>query len=202
MPTPLQPIAPNLWLMEYPLKTLGADLHRNVTLLRLASGKLVIHSTGPFSAEDIAAIETLGEPAWIIDTLLRHDTFAAEGRQAFPRAAYLAPAGFSSNLAFPTGSLIPPPAEWADEIAALAIEGAPSFGEIVVLHRPSRTLIVADLVFHFPSPPNLWTKILLKLASVGGQSAPGITKPFRWRSLTKPPTRARSAGFSNGTSTA
>jgi hypothetical protein len=56
------PLAENLWLLAYPLKMLGADLRRNVTLIRLRSGKVSIHSTAPFSPEDVAAIRVLGEP--------------------------------------------------------------------------------------------------------------------------------------------
>lgn len=179
MATPLQPIAPNLWLLEYPLKMLGVDLHRNVAVIRLASGKLIIHSTAPFSPEDVAAITALGEPAWIIDTLLRHDTFALEGRKAFPSAAYLAPEGFAAKDSCRTEPLIPPPSEWSGEVDVLAIEGAPAFGEVVVLHRPSRTLIVADLVFNFPGEQRVFKKLLLKLAAVGGRHDPGITLPFK-----------------------
>src|SRR4051812_13144867 len=89
------PLAKNLWLLAYPLKMLGADLRRNVTLIRLHSGKLVIHSTAPFTPEDVAAIRALGEPGWLLDGILRHDTFAKEGRAAFPDIPYLAPEGFS-----------------------------------------------------------------------------------------------------------
>ena len=85
--TPL-PLAENLWLLAYPLKMLGADLRRNVTLIRLRSGKVVIHSSAPFSAEDVAAIRALGEPGWLLDGILRHDTFAQEGRAAFPGIPY------------------------------------------------------------------------------------------------------------------
>lgn len=177
--TPLQTLAPNLWLLSYPLKMLGVDLHRNVTVIRLASGKLIIHSTAPFTAEDVAAIEGLGEPGWLVETLLRHDTFAREGRAAFPNVPYLAPEGFSTDLEFSTGSLIPEPEEWKGEVAVLAIDGAPEFGEIVMLHRPSRTLIVADLIFHFSHPEGFWKKTLLTLATVGGEYEPGVTKPFK-----------------------
>lgn len=177
--TPLQAIAPDLWLLSYPLKMLGVDLHRNVTVIRLASGQLIIHSTAPFSEEDVAAIKGLGEPGWIVDTLLRHDTFAHEGRAAFPNIPYLAPEGFSAALDFSTASLIPEPEEWKGEVSLLAIDGAPEFGEVVALHRPSRTLIVADLIFHFSHPEGFWQKALLTLATVGGEYDPGVTKPFK-----------------------
>ncbi len=179
MATPLQSLAPNLWLLSYPLKTLGVDLHRNVTIIRLASGQLIIHSTAPFSAEDVAAITALGEPAWLLDTLLRHDTFAEEGREAFPNANYLAPEGFSDDLPFSTANLLPPPGEWEDEIAVASVDGAPDFSEIVILHRGSRTLIVADLVVNFPGEHSFWEKLFFRFATVGGKFTPGITFPFK-----------------------
>lgn len=177
--TPRLNLAPNLWLMSYPLKTLGVDLQRNVTIIRLAFGKLIIHSTAPFSAADVDEIKTLGEPAWLIDTLLRHDTYAEEGRHAFPEATYLAPPGFSINLPFQTHALLTPPDEWQEDVAVLPIEGAPEFGEIVFLHRPSRTLIVADLVVNFPGEHGLWTNLLLHFAAAGHRYDPGMTVPFK-----------------------
>jgi hypothetical protein len=175
----LKNLAPDLWLLTYPLKTLGVDLQRNVTVIRLASGRLIIHSTAPFSAADVAAVHALGEPAWLIDTLLRHDTFAAEGRRAFPSATYFAPPGFSINLPFQTDALVFAPPEWAEEVSIASIDGAPEFSEIAMLHRPSRTLIVADLIFNFPGRHGLWTDLLLRMASVGGRHDPGVTVPFK-----------------------
>ena len=165
--------------MSFPLKALGVDMQRNVTILRLASGKLIIHSTAPFSEEDVLAIRELGSPAWLVDVLLRHDTFSKEGSEAFPAAQYLAPGGFEAMGDIFTHPLIPPPPEWEKEIAVEAIEGAPAFGEIVMLHRPSRTLIVGDLLFNFSPEGNLWKRLLLALGSVGCQHHPGISRPFK-----------------------
>lgn len=179
IPVPLQSIDTNLWLMDYPLKTLGVNMHRVVTIMRLASGKLIIHSTAPFSPVEVDVIRELGQPEWLVDVLLRHDTFAVEGHEAFPGISYLAPEGFSKDLPFPTGSLLSPPAEWNGEVEVAAIEGAPSFGEIVMLHQPSRTLIVGDLIVNFSGERGWWAKLLAKAASVGGKYEPGFTKPFK-----------------------
>ena len=179
LPVPLQGIDTNLWLMDYELKMLGINLHRVVTIIRLASGKLIIHSTAPFSMTEVDEIRELGTPEWLVDVLLRHDTFAAEGRAAFPDASYLAPEGFSRNLPFPTGSLLSPPAEWAEEVEVAAIEGVPAFGEIVMFHRPSRTLIVGDLIVNFSDVQGWWAKLFSKAASVGRNYQPGVTKPFK-----------------------
>lgn len=177
--TPLHPIAPGVWVLAYPLKVMGVDLRRNVTILRLTSGKLVIHSTAPFTPEDVAAITALGEPGWLVDTLLRHDTFARDGRAAFPDLPYLAPEGFSRELDFPTGSLLPAPEEWAGELEVIRVAGAPLMEEHVFFHPASRTLIVADLIFSFTGDQSLWAELLLKAVSVGGRHSLAMTRLFK-----------------------
>lgn len=173
-----QPLAENLWLLAYPLKMLGADLRRNVTLIRLQSGKLVIHSTAPFSPEDVAAIRNLGEPGWLLDGILRHDTFAEEGRLAFMGIPYLAPEGFSELIGFATTPIVPTPVEWDGELLALEIQGSPEARDTALFHIPSRTLILTELVFNFGDDEPIWTELLLH-AAVGGEHHPGMSRPVK-----------------------
>ncbi len=182
------PLADNLWFLPYPLRLLGADLRRNVTVMRLASGDLVIHSTGPFTPEDVAAINALGRPRWLLDTMLRHETFAKNGREAFPEAVYLAPEGFSEAAGFPTQPLISQP-EWSGEIEVLRLDGVPSMEEHVVLHRPTRTLIVADLIFNFGAEASAWTHLLM-CAAVGTKHDPGMARSIRWTAKDRAALRA------------
>jgi len=173
-----QPLAENLWLLPYPLKMLGADLRRNVTLARLRTGKLIIHSTAPFTPEDVAAIRALGEPGWLLDGVLRHDTFAREGRAAFPGIPYLAPEGFSKAVGFPTTPIVPAPVEWAGELLALEVHGMPAARETALLHIPSRTLILTELIFNFGDNQPVWTELLLRVA-IGSHHHPGMSRPFK-----------------------
>ena len=152
----MQFIAENLWIKRFPLNLMGGRQGRVVTIIRLTSGQLIIHSTGPFTRADVTEIETLGDPGWMTDTMLRHDTFAKQGRAAFPNIPYLVPEGFA-ELAHVNGKLLlPPPPAWASEVEVLLIDGMPNAKEHVFLHKPSRTLIVADLVFNF-GPSTGWT---------------------------------------------
>lgn len=173
-----QELAENLWLLPFPLKMMGADMRRNVTIVRLHSGRLLIHSTAPFSPEDVAAIRALGEPGWLLDGVLRHDTFAKEGRAAFPGIPYLAPQGFSEIVGFPTSPIVPPPAEWDGELLALEIQGAPKARDTALLHTPSRTLILTELIFNFGDDEPVWTELLLRVA-VGGEHHPGMARPYK-----------------------
>jgi hypothetical protein len=133
----MQKVADNLWIKSYPLSVLGGKQGRVVTIIRLASGELIIHSTGPFSPEDVTEIESLGRPGWMVDTMLRHDTFAKHGRVAFPTISYLAPEGFAETAHVDSRPLLPAPAAWSPEIRVLLIEGMPLVKEHVFLHIPN-----------------------------------------------------------------
>jgi hypothetical protein len=126
----------------------GIDFKRNVTLLRLGDGRLIVHSTARFSDQDVAAIRRFGQPAWLLEATLIHDTFAKEGHKAFPDLPYLAPEGFATASGILTQPLCPPPPDWAGETDVFRIDGVRS-NEHALFHRRSGTLIVADLFFHF-----------------------------------------------------
>src|SRR5205823_14952907 len=90
-------------VMSFPWRAFGIDFQRNVSLLRLRDGRVAIHSSALFTAEDVTAIRRFGEPAWLVDATLMHDTFANDGRAAFPdlptshQTVSRARAGFRSN---------------------------------------------------------------------------------------------------------
>ena len=150
-----QSVADNVWQLQYPLRLLGMQIGRNVTVIRLRDGRLVVHSTAPFVPEDVAAINALGEPGWLIDATLFHDSFARESSGAFSGVPYLAPRGFAEVSGVATTALDHPPAAWAGELDVLRLDGVKA-NEHVVFHRASRTLIVCDLLFNFANAPG-WT---------------------------------------------
>jgi hypothetical protein len=148
-------------LMSFPWRTLGIDFRRNVTLLRLNDQRVVIHSTAPFTGEDIAAIRRFGEPAWLVEATLMHDTFAKGGRAAFRDLPYLAPDGFTKVSGISTESLHPPPSDWKGEIDVSRIDGM-RMNEHALFHRCSRTLVVADLFFSLPAETRGWPKFFAR----------------------------------------
>ena len=170
----MEQVAQNLWVLRYPLRLMGLAIGRTVTIIRLGSGKLVIHSTAPFAPADLAAIRELGEPGWLVEATRFHDSFAQEGRAAFPAVPYLAPLGFANVAGATTEPLTPPPEEWAAELEVLELGGMPKVREHVVFHRPSRTLIVGDLLFNFGRGASGWTRFfarhVMRLKEFGGMS--------------------------------
>jgi hypothetical protein len=140
---------------------LGIDFKRNVTLLRLSDGRVVVHSTAAFTGEDVAAMRGFGEPAWLVEATLMHDTFAKEGRAALSDLPYLAPMGFTELTGIPTAPLFPAPAEWAGEIDLVPIAGMKK-NEHALFHRRSRTLVVADLFFSMPPETKGWPRFFAR----------------------------------------
>lgn len=168
-------IAEGVALMQYPLRGFGIDFRRSVTLLRLTDQRVVIHSTAPFTSGDVEAIRRFGKPSWLVEATLLHDTFARPARAIFPDLPFLAPDGFSKLGGAPTGPLLPSPREWRDEIEVLKVEGLRKINEHAFFHRPSRTLILADLLFHFPADSHGWTRFfaqqIMRLPRLLGISA-------------------------------
>ena len=109
----MKQLAENLWVKHYPLALLGTDLGRTLTIIRMSSGRLVLHSMAPFSPTDLAEIRALGEPSWLVEAMLLHDTYARQGRDTFPGIPFLAPDGFNKVISFATQPLLPTPADWS-----------------------------------------------------------------------------------------
>jgi hypothetical protein len=154
-------IAGDVVVMSFPFRFFGIDFRRNVTLLRLGDGRLIIHSTAPFTEKDVAAIRAFGVPAWLVDANLLHETFAKEGSAALPGVPYLAPNGFAGISGVATVSLDAPPPDWAGEIQVLRLEGTRK-NEHVFFHVRSRTLVVADLFFSFPAEIGGWGRFFAR----------------------------------------
>jgi hypothetical protein len=161
MSSSTQQIAADVLLMSFPWRTLGIDFRRNVTSLRLSDGRVVVHSTAKFAEDDIAAIRCFGEPTWLVEATLMHDTFAKEGRAAFSNIPYLAPEGFTKSSGVAAERLDSPPTAWAGEIEVLKIEGC-RMNEHALFHRRSRTLVVADLFFSFPDDIQGWSRFFVQ----------------------------------------
>ena len=126
----------------------------------------------------MAAVTALGEPAYLVEALAKHDTYAKEGRAAFPGIPYYAPEGFTEASGVPSEPLANPPAAWQGELDVQVLAGQATMAEYVMLHRASRTLIVADLVFNIEGDAPTLTKLVSPLLQTGaGPEGTGMPRP-------------------------
>lgn len=176
----LERVADHLWEVNEPLKVPGLRLEHRMTVIKLSSGELVVHSPVRFSKALRDSLLELGSPAWFIAPSRFHDMYWGEWFQAFPKARFAAVPGMAKDhpdLPF-TDTITGESDFWGNELVALPISGMPRLNEHLFLHGPSRSLILADLVFNVDADAqNLAGKLILRLNSI--YRRPGTSRIFR-----------------------
>jgi hypothetical protein len=144
----LTAVAPNLWIVRHPLTFCGFKMVTCMSVLRLASGGLWLHSPVPLSAELKASLDALGSVEYIVAPNRMHHLYALDCTKAYPHAQlYVAKDLSSKNPAFVNFPVIPTgtDAPWFDSIDSVFVEGNTELNETVFFDRASRTLIITDL---------------------------------------------------------
>lgn len=160
----LRTIAPGIWEMTTNLSIgAGARLPCRATLVRLEDGSLAIHSPLAVDDEDARSIAELGEVRWLVAPNRLHWMFVEAARTRWPGARVLGAPGLERKLGgrvrfehlAADGTLPGTP-----EVRVLRIQGAPGMDEHVLFHEPSRSLLVADLMFNVQDAPFLTRAVL------------------------------------------
>lgn len=183
----LDVFVPNaLWLLDYSVKLGGARFNARMTVIKLRSGGILVHS--PCEFDDLLATEVaaLGPVAAIIAPGNLHWLHVRSCQQAFPDAAtYVCPGvekrAKGLNFEFVLGDEAPP--LWADELSQVALQGTRLMREVAFFHRASSTLILVDLVENFtPSTPgtNLLSRIVFRALGMWNRPSPAPEYRLAW----------------------
>jgi hypothetical protein len=128
-----------------------------MTILRLTEGKLLIHNAIRLHDEDYADLEKIGEVAWIVAPNYLHSSEAHVYKRRYPGARLFLPK--KKHEEWDGRSLVDGvlpddwPAELRKEVDCHHLLGTRYIDESVFLHRASRTLLTADLVFNMQNEP-------------------------------------------------
>lgn len=149
-------------MAEAPLRYLGVQMGRRMTVVRLATGGLWIHSPVPLDHQLRGELADRGPVRFVVPASDLHGhLFMEQYRAAYPDARLFAAPGLADkrkDLTF-DGELGPTPdASWAEDLDQAPLEGH-RLGEIEFFHRPSRTLIAGDLIFNVGSDRPLLTRL-------------------------------------------
>jgi hypothetical protein len=147
----LDQLAPDLWTATRPLPIVVGDIGARMTVIRLPDRNLMLHSPVELDAALKSAIEEIGTVRWVVGPSRAHHLFLAGWVSAFPGASLCGAPGLAEkrrDLHFHQVLRDQPPEGWPEEVSFLLVEGAPIMNEVALLHRPSRTLILTDLVFN------------------------------------------------------
>ena len=147
----LEPLATDLWVARRPLPIAVGDIGARMTVLRVPDGSLLLHSPVPLDAALERALRELGPVKWLVGPSKGHHLFLGDYAKAFPGAALCGAPGLAEkrrDLAFQHVLAPQPPPGWPESVKLQLVEGAPFMNEVALLHAPSRTLVLTDLVFN------------------------------------------------------
>lgn len=179
----LNRVGDNIWTVDGDAVIFyGMPYFTRMTLVRLADGALWLHSPLELSAPLASEVSALGEVKYLVAPNKLHHLFIGQWLQAFPAAqAYSAPglAEKRPDIAFAKRLDAQPEPAWADDLGQTLFSGSSFMQEVVFFHKPSKTLIVADLIENFkPESLNAWQQIVARMAGI---LAPNGKTPVDWR---------------------
>lgn len=148
-----KPVAPEVWVVDSgPQRVLGLPFPVRMTVLRLADGGLWLHSPTRFTPALAEALAALGPVRHLVAPDTAHWTHLPGWQRAFPEARLWTAPGVAER-ARRQGTRLRPhddlgetaPEDWAAEMEQAVFTG-PGFAEVGFHHRPSRTLVLTDIV--------------------------------------------------------
>ena len=151
-------VTDTVYTVERPQLYNGLEVGARMTILQLDEG-LLVHSPVDIDPSDV---EELGEPRWVLAPNLLHHLYVGTWTDA-GLEAWAAPGlpGKRPDIAF--DSVVEERASpFGEDVELMPLRCFPMTNEVVAFHRPSRTLIVSDLVFNFAA------------------SAPWLTRAAMW----------------------
>ena len=176
----MTPFADGVWVESVPVRILGMPLAATMTVLRLGDGSLLLHSPIPMTRERRDAVESLGRVAHLYAPNTYHHLWIGDWAAAFPAARLHAPAGLAKkrpDLRIDRAHGTSPEPAFAGVVEERRIDGF-RLEESVLLHRPARTLVVADLVQNVGRPEHRWAALYAR--TMGFYDRVALSRMIRW----------------------
>lgn len=188
----LTTFAPGVWLATDPVRILGTHLGATMAVVELADDELLVFSPVALTPERKATVQALGTVAHLYAPNTYHFMWLAEWAAAFPEARVHGPQALGDKRPDlrldrlhdrdPLGAL----SQTLDEVH---IDGF-LLEESVLVHRPSKTLLVADLVHNIGRPQHWWTKTYSRM--MGFYDRVALSRVLRWTAFRDPAAARRS----------
>jgi hypothetical protein len=161
-------VADGVWSVAAPHAFLGIRFGTRMNVVRLPDGSLLLHS--PIAIDDGLAseIESLGAVAHVVCPNSWHHVYAGPCLQRYPGALLHGPAGLAAkrpDLAIDRFLSDEPTPEWGGAIVPVTIPRT-MLHETVLFHRPSGTLLTADLIENFQHADHWPTRAYLRLGGI------------------------------------
>lgn len=178
-------VAPDVWIVDSgPLRVAGMmPIPVRMTVIRLPDGELLLHSPTHFSFELMRRLEPLGPVCHLVAPNTVHWSYVREWQSHCPSAVTWGAPGLGERQSVVDAGVridqvlhdgAPP--EWQEAIDTVVVRGR-GIVEAALFHRPSRTLVLTDLVVNV-EPAKLPLPLAVGVgARLVGAAAPGGRAP-------------------------
>jgi hypothetical protein len=144
---PLEQLGENLWSVTAKLKMPLGETTRHMTVAKLKNGGLVIYSAIALAEPEMAKLEALGRPKYLVVPSGIHRMDARPWKERYPDLVVIAPAGARDKVGEVVGvdcTLV----NFGDPAVRLfAVPGTANRELAMVV---GKTLVVNDLIFNLP----------------------------------------------------
>ena len=178
-----------LWHVEQDLFLAGGLMHFycRMVVVRLQDGGLLLHSPVAMDDDLEAELGALGEVRWLLAPNLFHHLHLAAAQRRYPGARLVAVSGLHAKQPGLRYDVVleaddPLPEAWREDLDHQVLAGMPKVNERVLYHRPSRSVIATDLLFHLEGPQHcktLTSRLLFRTMGAYGKPA----QSRFWRSM-------------------
>lgn len=185
----LKPVAEGVWIVDSgPHRMMGIPMPVRMTVIRLADGNLWLHSPTRFDEDLRREMERIGPIRHLIAPNIAHWSFLKEWQRNCPDAVTWAAPGLRersqvkrSGVQLDHDLTEAAPQEWAGEIEQVIVPGGGGFTEVDFFHKPTRTLVLTDLVVNVEA--DKLPRLMRPGAHLVGATAPNGKAPIYLRLL-------------------
>lgn len=152
-------VAGRIWTLDRPVWFGGVRLRARTTVVRLEDGSLLLHTPAPPTDALAEQLRALGPVRWLVVPNCWHHLGTPAAAAQFPDAQVVGPASaLDRNEALRLHMDIQGAqfTQHVPELEALPLDGVPFWDETVLYHRPTQTLLGADIVC-FAVAKDHWT---------------------------------------------
>lgn len=176
-----KPFGPEIWIVDGPhIRFYGLPFSTRMTLVRLASGGLWVHS--PIKPDEalLARVEALGPVAHLVAPNAIHYAYLGDWQARFPEArAWVAPGvrarAKAHKVELGPAEDLAPGTTWEGVIDSHLVRGSKVLQEAVFFHAPSRTVVLTDFIENFEPRHLPW--LFGRLVRLAGISVPDGRMP-------------------------
>lgn len=163
-----------IWILEYPVRFGGMDIFGRTTIIKLENGDLIVLDPCKIDDPVKREIDAIGEVKYIVAPGSYHHLYVTNFQQKYPNAETFLCPGLEKkrpDIKFEWILGNKPDHRWENELDLVLVHGTKFIWEVAFFHKPSKTLILVDLLENigddYQHPASLllrfWWKVVLKM---------------------------------------